>query len=266
MLGVSRSCDPLTALAGIWARPGAAPPRSRSASRLLRGKGAPLWPLPLRGAGLCLARRGGGRAAVSPALVFPPAPPFRRRPFSSADHRPGGKPIPVRSLRSLAGGNRTAAIFVYGAAAWKVPPPEIPPPLMNTPVPPQSCGGRSHTPQTRRGSHCSGASVVVAVHARPSANRSRRLRAWPAPIDLRAVLRPFRRSAEFAAGRLAFVPRGTRRARPLESSRPVTSGCGCAARSVAVPGMARRVRVRFVSKPNSCRGLWKTKRCERGGA
>ena len=56
----------------------------------------------------------GGEAwgAVSPALVFPPAPPFRRRPFRVRIIGRGANPSPFGRLRSLAGGNRTAAIFV----------------------------------------------------------------------------------------------------------------------------------------------------------
>ena len=160
--------------------------------------GAPLYPLlptapPCGGCRECGFWRGGEAGGCGfPRLGFPPGAPLSEAPPSTADHRPGGKPIPVHSLRSFTGGNRTAASCVYSAAALRVPPPEIPRRSLNTPVPPQSCGGRSRAAQARRGSHCSGASAVAAVPARPSANRSRRLRAWPASFDLRAALRPFR--------------------------------------------------------------------------
>lgn len=72
-----------------------------------------------------------------------------RRPLPSADHRPGGKPIPVRSLALSHWGNRTAAIVVYSAVAI-------------TPIPSSAtrcrpCGneGREHRFQRRSMSICS---------------------------------------------------------------------------------------------------------------
>ena len=105
--------------------------------------GAPLNPLPLRGAGFSAAGR--REAAVSPALVFPPAPPFRRHPLFMRIIGRGENPSPFGRLRSLAGGNRTAAIFVFCAAALRVPPPEIPRRSLNAPRPRESpcgCGAR----------------------------------------------------------------------------------------------------------------------------
>ena len=57
----------------------------------------------------------------------------------------GENPSPFGRLRSLTGGNRTAAIFVYGAAALRVPPPEILHCSVNTP-PPAVLGGVRATP------------------------------------------------------------------------------------------------------------------------
>ena len=78
---VSRSYAPLAALAGDGARPGSAPGfAALRLSRTLRGWRARRCSRSrLRGAGFGAAGRRG--AAVSPALVFPPAPPFRRRPL-----------------------------------------------------------------------------------------------------------------------------------------------------------------------------------------
>ena len=50
-----------------------------------------------------LARRGGVGCGF-PRLGFPPGAPLSEAPLSSADLRPVEKPIPVRLLRSLAGG------------------------------------------------------------------------------------------------------------------------------------------------------------------
>ena len=87
----------------------------------------------------------GGEAwgAVSPALVSPPAPPFRRRPFRVRIFGRWKNPSPFACCARSLGGNRAAASFVSSAAALRVPPPEIPCRSLNTPVPPQSCGGRS---------------------------------------------------------------------------------------------------------------------------
>ena len=162
--------------AGNGARPGTAPTRRRVVTLPAGLTGAPLYPglpttLPTgrevsgRPVAFC-ARRGGGRLRFPPPW-FSPGAPIPRRPLPSADHRPGGKPIPVHSLRSFTGGNRTAAIFVYGAAALRVPPPKSPRRSLNIPIPPQSCGGRSRAAQARRGSHCSGAFPVAAAMRRP---------------------------------------------------------------------------------------------------
>ena len=225
------------------------------------------------------ARRGGGGLRFPPPWFSPRRPPFGGAPFPSADHRPGGKPIPVHSLRSFTGGNRTAAIFVFFAAALRVPPPEIPRRSLNTPVPPQSCGGRSRvrrrsasrTAPALRGLRSPAPVVLSFVESCPAPSASLSLAppcghfvATPnsPPVGLAGLSRTLPGTFRASPGNLAS--RGTRRAR-LRESAPVTSGCGCAARSVAGPGTARRLRVRFVSKPGSLRGLWKTKCCEREG-
>ena len=84
--------------------------------------GAPLYPGPLpcgtRGPRVFFRRGGEAGGCGFPRLGFPPgaplseAPPFRVRIIGR-----GENPSPFGRLRSLTGGNRTAAIFVYGAAA-----------------------------------------------------------------------------------------------------------------------------------------------------
>lgn len=117
---VSRSYAPLAALAGDGARPGAAPPRLRSASRLLRGCGRAVVPRApdhaayggCRECGLFLARRGGGGLRFPPPGFSPRRPLFGGAPFSARIIGRGANPSPFGRWRSLAGGNRTAAISV----------------------------------------------------------------------------------------------------------------------------------------------------------
>ena len=119
-------------------------PRSRApayaGSRSLQGMGAPLYPLPLRGAGYSL--RGGGSGELRfPPPWFSPGTPFSRRPLRVRSIGQG-KPHPrsVAFAPSLGATPRRPFSF-------RVPPPFGPPPpktprrSLNTPWPPQSCGG-----------------------------------------------------------------------------------------------------------------------------
>ena len=104
-----RQSPPVTSPAGLRARRCS---RSRCAVRVLARRGG----VGLRVAALfaLLSRSTRGRVAIDLAftlrlwfglctrlflrLGFPPCTPLSEAPFSSAVHRPGGKPIPVRSL------------------------------------------------------------------------------------------------------------------------------------------------------------------------
>ena len=125
---------------GDGARPGAAPARGRAVTSPagLRARRCPPGRFPAGRAARGFYSSAAGRrgAAVSPAWVFPPAPPFRRRPLSSADHRPGGKPIPVRSLALPRWGQPHGGQFRFFCRRPSGPPAEISPPLTEPPRPP----------------------------------------------------------------------------------------------------------------------------------
>ena len=130
-------------------------------------------------------KRGGKAGGCGfPRLGFPPASPFpgpspvglrpRLRPRAASGRCPfrvriigRGKTHP-RSLacaRSLGATARRPFSFVV-AAALRVPPPENPRRSLNTPIPPQSCGGRSPALGGGRARHVGPVSVVAAVPAR----------------------------------------------------------------------------------------------------
>ena len=108
----------------------------------------------------------GGEAwgAVSPALVSPPAPPFRRRPLFSADHRPGGKPIPVRSLALPRWGQPHGGHFRLWCRRPSGPPAEISPPLTEHPRPPAVLRGPVARTPAVRVPHGSRASTVATTN------------------------------------------------------------------------------------------------------
>jgi len=116
----------------------------------------------------------GGGAAFSPALVFPPAPPFPRPPLFFADHWQGGQPIPVSVVSLPPLGANTRRPFSFSG-----PPPFGSPPLTEHPLAPAVLRGRiarsqrlAHEPH-RKGS------VDSAGHARTSCGRAARIRALP---------------------------------------------------------------------------------------
>ena len=226
-------------------------PRQRedALSRSLRGCGRAVVPraASLRDARPVGFRRGGEAGGCGfPRLGFPPGAPLSEAPLSSADHRPGGKPIPVRSLALPHWGQPHGGHFRLECRRPPGPPAEISPPLTEHPRPPAVLRGPVARTPAVRVPHGSRASTVAAVHARPSANRSRRLRAWPASLSLAPPCGHSRAARDSPPGGLAGLSRtllGTFRASPGDlaprgSSRAGKtrhSPCGCAARSVAVP-------------------------------
>ena len=101
LLNVSMSYDSLAALAGVGARPGFAPGFASFACHVPCGaKGRAAVAAPAARCGVLLGAAGRRGAAVSPAWVFPPAPPFRRRPLSECGSSAGGQTHP-RSLAAL---------------------------------------------------------------------------------------------------------------------------------------------------------------------
>lgn len=179
------TCAPLVALAGEGARPGSAPGFASSACHVspagLRARHCSRSSRPRRlrrvSGVRVLFRRGGEEGGCgSPALVFPPSPPLWRRPFRVRIIGRGGTPSPFGRLRSLTGGNRTAAIFVClcrrpsaFARLWRTqsgPPAEISPPLTEHPRSPAVLRGPVARTPAVRVPHGSRACTVAAVPAR----------------------------------------------------------------------------------------------------
>ena len=139
-------------------------PRQREGalSRSLRGGGRAVEPAP---AARCGFWRGGEAWGCGfPRLGFPPGAPLSEAPLSSADHRPGGKPIPVRSLALPHWGQPHGGHFRLWCRRPSGPPAEISPPLTEHPRPPAVLRGPVARTPTVRVPHGSRASVVAAGH------------------------------------------------------------------------------------------------------
>ena len=205
--------------------------------------GAPLSPGPLpcaRPVGFLYARRGGGWLRF-PRLGFPPAPPFRGSPFLLRFI--GRWKTHPRSLTSFVHwGQPHGGHFRLWCRRPSGPPAEISPPLTEHPRPPAVLRGPVARTPAVRVPHGSRASTVAAVHARPSANRSRRLRAWPASLIFAPPCghsRAARDSPPFGLFGLSRTLLGTFRASPgnlaprgsSRAGKTRHSPCGCAARS-----------------------------------
>ena len=173
------------ALAGEEARPGAAPARGRAVTSPagLRARRCGRSSQPRRlaaGVGSAgLDWRGGEAGGCGfPRLGFPPGAPLSEAPPSFCGSSAGGQTHP-RSLalaRSLGATARRPFSFVW-AAALRVPPPEIPRRSLNTPVPPQSCGGRSRV--RRR----SASRTAPALPWSPRVSAMCRRRAWSSRLS-----------------------------------------------------------------------------------
>ena len=110
-----------------------------------------------------LARRGGVGCGF-PRLGFPPGAPLSEAPLSSADHRPGGKPIPVRSLALPRWGQPHGGHFRLWCRRPSGPPAEISPPLTEHPRPPAVLRGPVARPPAVRVPHGSRASTVATTN------------------------------------------------------------------------------------------------------
>ena len=206
-----------------------------------------------------------------PPWFSPRRPPFGGAPFECGSSA-GGKTHP-RSLTSFVHwGQPHGGHFRLWCRRPSGPPAEISPPLTEHPRSPAVLRGPVARPPAVRVPHGSRASTVAAVHARPSANRSRRLRAWPASLSLAPpgghwVYAPFAagrlvRAVTDSAGHIPRQPWGPRSARQF--SRRENPSLALRMRCAIGLGCAS-IRSRPVSGPGRKWGLGK--RCaERGGA